>query len=263
MFETDDSTVVPTARRPGLDAEGRPARPLPCLTILAHPDPRRVGDRAVLGELAAGQSCELARHRPDFLAPGALVGRPLDDRYVSRRPILIEPADGGWRVDPTATSTALRVDGAGATDAVAVDRGRLDDGLVLVLCERIVLLLHTFTPAGEPDVAISGLVGDSDSMVEVRREIRRVAHLDVGVLLRGETGSGKDVVARALHDLSPRSDGPFVAVNLGALPPSLAAAELFGAERGAFTGAGAARDGCFARANGGTLFLDEIGEAPA
>jgi two-component system nitrogen regulation response regulator GlnG len=83
------------------------------------------------------------------------------------------------------------------------------------------------------------------------------------VLLRGESGTGKELVAEALHQAGRRRDGPFVAVNMAAVPASLAAAELFGAARGAFTGADRRRDGFFARAHGGTLFLDEVGEMPA
>jgi two-component system nitrogen regulation response regulator GlnG len=81
------------------------------------------------------------------------------------------------------------------------------------------------------------------------------------VLLRGETGTGKELVARALHDHGPRRGGPFVSVNLGAIPRELAAAELFGAQRGAYTGATRDREGFFRAARGGTLFLDEVGEA--
>jgi two-component system nitrogen regulation response regulator GlnG len=88
-----------------------------------------------------------------------------------------------------------------------------------------------------------------------------VADLDVPVLLRGETGTGKDLAAQALHDASRRRSGPFVAVNLGAIPPTLVASELFGATRGAYTGSVQGQEGYFRRANGGTLLLDEIGEA--
>jgi two-component system nitrogen regulation response regulator GlnG len=80
------------------------------------------------------------------------------------------------------------------------------------------------------------------------------------VLLRGESGTGKELVAHAIHEASPRRTGPYVAVNMAAIPPSLAAAELFGATRGAFTGADHDRPGYFSRAHRGTLFLDEIGE---
>ncbi|MEQ9503322.1 MAG: sigma 54-interacting transcriptional regulator [Deltaproteobacteria bacterium] len=91
---------------------------------------------------------------------------------------------------------------------------------------------------------------------------RRLATADVAILLSGETGCGKEVFARSIHDHSARRDGPFVAVNCGAIPPSLLEAELFGHVEGAFTGAGSGRAGVFEQAHGGTLFLDELGEMP-
>jgi DNA-binding NtrC family response regulator len=91
----------------------------------------------------------------------------------------------------------------------------------------------------------------------------RVASSHGTVLVLGETGSGKELVARAIHDLSPRREGPFVAINCGAISAELVESELFGHEKGAFTGALAARRGAFEQAHGGTLFLDEVGELPA
>ena len=104
------------------------------------------------------------------------------------------------------------------------------------------------------------LVGKSPGVREVRRLIQRVANTDTTVLIFGESGTGKEVVARNLHYHSPRRGKPFVAVNCGAIPSELLESELFGHERGAFTGAVAARQGRFEAAAGGTLFLDEIGE---
>jgi transcriptional regulator with GAF, ATPase, and Fis domain len=106
------------------------------------------------------------------------------------------------------------------------------------------------------------LIGDSDRMVEVSRRIRLVAKRKTTVLIQGPTGTGKEVVARALHRLSSRADRPFVALNCAAIPEALLEAELFGHSRGAFTGAVQRRTGRIEAANGGTLFLDEIGEMP-
>jgi DNA-binding NtrC family response regulator len=109
----------------------------------------------------------------------------------------------------------------------------------------------------------SALVGEHPSMVLLRREIGRVAAREGSVLVGGESGVGKELVAREIHALSARRAGPFVAVSCCALSEGLLESELFGHERGAFTGASARRVGRFERAEGGSLFLDEIGDAPA
>jgi DNA-binding NtrC family response regulator len=109
---------------------------------------------------------------------------------------------------------------------------------------------------------LGDLVGASPPMQEIFSVIRQVAPTSAPVLICGETGTGKELVAREIHKLSPRGDGPFVAVNTAALPETLIESELFGHERGAFTGAIERSAGCFEQAHGGTLFLDEIGEMP-
>ncbi len=106
------------------------------------------------------------------------------------------------------------------------------------------------------------LIGSGASMREVYRRIEKVAATDISVLVSGETGTGKEVVAQEIHRRSPRAGGPFVAVNCGAIPESLLESELFGHVKGAFTGAIASRVGKFQAAHGGTLFLDEIGDMP-
>jgi len=107
------------------------------------------------------------------------------------------------------------------------------------------------------------IVGASEGMAEVLRQVRKVAPLKTTVLLVGESGTGKELVARALHELSPRASLPFVAVNCGAIPAELIESELFGHVRGAFTDAVRNKKGLFAEADGGTLFLDEVGELPS
>src|SRR5256885_421566 len=110
---------------------------------------------------------------------------------------------------------------------------------------------------------LGDLVGGSKPMQDVMRIVEMAAPSSASVLITGETGSGKEIVARTLHKLSPRAGGPFVAINCSAIPESLMESEIFGHERGAFTGAAERRIGCFELADGGTLLLDEIGEMPA
>ncbi len=111
-------------------------------------------------------------------------------------------------------------------------------------------------------LAASRLKGNSAAMVQIRKMIAQVAESDATVLILGESGTGKEVVANALHDASLRRDKPFVPINCGAIPAELLESELFGHEKGAFTGALTARQGRFEMAEGGTLFLDEIGDMP-
>src|SRR6187549_4208519 len=113
----------------------------------------------------------------------------------------------------------------------------------------------------KPD-SIDAIVGADPALQEVIQAALRIAPTRVPVLVSGESGTGKELLARVLHDFGPAPGGPFVAVNCGTLPHELADSELFGHERGAFTGAGARKRGWFEEADGGTLVLDEIGELP-
>jgi transcriptional regulator with GAF, ATPase, and Fis domain len=112
------------------------------------------------------------------------------------------------------------------------------------------------------EIRFGSIIGACQAMRDVFKRVEKVATTDIGVLIRGETGSGKELIARELHVRSNRQHGPFIAINCGAIPESLLESELFGHEKGAFTGAHAATDGKFQAANGGTLFLDEIGDMP-
>ena len=116
--------------------------------------------------------------------------------------------------------------------------------------------------AEEAAAQVPEMLGQAPAMQDVFRAIGRLSQSNVTVLITGESGSGKELVARALHKHSPRADGPFVAINTAAIPKDLLESELFGHERGAFTGAQATRRGRFEQADGGTLFLDEIGDMP-
>ncbi|XHS78322.1 nitrogen regulation protein NR(I) [Burkholderiaceae bacterium UC74_6] len=122
--------------------------------------------------------------------------------------------------------------------------------------------LREETVLEEGAAAVPEMLGQAPAMQDVFRAIGRLSQSHVTVLITGESGSGKELVARALHKHSPRAEGPFVAINTAAIPKDLLESELFGHERGAFTGAQATRRGRFEQADGGTLFLDEIGDMP-
>ncbi len=237
---------------------------VPGLTIVHHPDSGRVGERVALAGLASGREESLSRTAPAFSAPGAALLRPLSDPYLSRRPLRLLPGaePGGVLLRCGDSGTVTAADGAAVTDELEISPARLERGVVLLLSGRVVLLLSKLDPVGVAGAPGFGPVGESAPVVGLRREIQRVAGLDVPVLLRGETGTGKELVAHALHDSGPRRGRPYLAVNMAAVPATLAAAELFGAARGAYTGADRKRDGTFQRADGGTLFLDEVGETP-
>ncbi|WP_444985307.1 nitrogen regulation protein NR(I) [Halomonas mongoliensis] len=118
-------------------------------------------------------------------------------------------------------------------------------------------------PVVVPEGLDAEIIGEAPAMQEVFRAIGRLSHSHITVLINGESGTGKERVARALHQHSPRAGQPFIALNMAAIPRDLIESELFGHEKGAFTGATATRQGRFEQANGGTLFLDEIGDMPA
>ncbi len=118
-------------------------------------------------------------------------------------------------------------------------------------------------PNAEKETASTEIIGEAPAMQEVFRAIGRLSQSHITVLINGESGTGKELVAHALHKHSPRSEEPFIALNMAAIPRDLIESELFGHEKGSFTGAGGQRRGRFEQANNGTLFLDEIGDMPA
>lgn len=142
------------------------------------------------------------------------------------------------------------------------------DYLVKPVCaERLKGILQRIRASSDDKTAgsargLARMIGRSPAMLDVQDQLTRVAPTDATVMLIGESGTGKELAARAVHELSTRRNGPFIAINCGAISPNLIESEMFGHERGSFTGADRQRQGYFERANGGTLFLDEITEMP-
>nr|WP_026011958.1 sigma-54 dependent transcriptional regulator [Singulisphaera acidiphila] len=163
-----------------------------------------------------------------------------------------------------ATETAIQAMKRGAFEYLLkpLDLGVLRTVLAKALEQnRLTHVRALFADEEEPeDVAVDRIVGRSPAMQEVYKEIGRAASQDVTVLILGESGTGKELVARAIYQHGLRSKGPFLAINCAAIPETLLEAELFGHERGAFTGADRRRIGKFEQADGGTIFLDEIGD---
>ena len=163
-----------------------------------------------------------------------------------------------------AVDSAVQAMRMGAYDYLSkpIDSARLRS-ILRSAAEQITESAAPRTPAPETKDRLGPLVGKSPEMHEIFRTIERIASTNVSVLITGESGTGKELAARALHQLSGRRQKPFVAVNCAAIPETLIESEIFGHERGAFTGAQERRAGCFELAEEGTLLLDEIGEMPA
>jgi DNA-binding NtrC family response regulator len=206
----------------------------------------------------------LARHRLREGEERALGSRggaaiAVHDPAVSGRHCSVRVERGRLEIADLSSRNGLWAAGARAESLQFEEGGCFVVGRTLIACR----------PEREEDSAellaeppLEGVVGQSLAMRRVARQVRLLAPLRAPVLVRGETGAGKELIAQALHTQSQRAPRPFVALNMGALPGELADAELFGHERGAFTGASVARPGAFEAARGGTLFLDEVAELP-
>jgi two-component system, NtrC family, response regulator AtoC len=245
----------------------------PATLLIADDDPVAL---ALLAEVLAGEgyavraasggaAClELAAREPFELAIVDLRMPDMDGLEVIRRlavirpgiPIIILTAFAG-------IDTAIEAIRSGATDYLSKPF-RMEQITIAVRrileSKRLALENVQYRQERAERFGVGNLIGQSPAMVEVYKLVARVAGLDATVLIQGETGTGKELVARAIHYASPRADGPFVVVDCSALAETLFESELFGHERGAFTGALAARRGLFETAAGGTCLLDEIGE---
>ena len=220
----------------------------------------------------AGHSVRAAEHAPAALAAlegeaadlvisdlsmPAMSGMELLEEVIARHPgtlFVLMTARGDER-------TAVKALKLGAFDYVPKPYDN-DELRLIVQRAHELLALRSENARLRQELASEyrGLIGGSPAMRELYRMLRRVGPADVTVLITGESGTGKELVARALHDESPRRGNPFVAINCSAIPSELVESQLFGHVRGAFTGADRDREGVFQAADGGTLFLDEVGE---
>lgn len=246
-------------------AEDFASAPVLAITILWHPQRERIGEQ-MLGP-AAGGAIAMNRFAPLFAPlsthPGAgHDGTPLGERSITREPVHIRfVAEGGIQIDHVRGKMGLELNGQPSNETDQFTAGELDRGIVIGLGSQVFVCLHLMRSL--PRAAnVPGLIGVGDGAIKMREAIAQVAGTNMPVLLLGETGSGKEVAAQAIHALSARRSGRFVAINMATLSESLAAAELFGAVKGAYTGAANNRLGWFAEAGDGSLFLDEIGDTP-
>ena len=182
----------------------------------------------------------------------------LADKTVSARHVELRVTPDGIQVHDLGSKNGTFVGGARIRDAMATEGTTIVVGQTTIVCSAI--------DDEEEEIGLvtplPGIAGSSKVMRKIASQVRRLAKLSAPVLVTGETGVGKELIARALHTEGPRAEGAFVAMNVAALPRELVESELFGHERGAFTGAVSKRIGAFTEAEGGTLFLDEIGELP-
>ncbi|MBL8262705.1 MAG: sigma-54-dependent Fis family transcriptional regulator [Xanthomonadaceae bacterium] len=249
-----------------LDALAARVATMPGLTVLWHPRHQRIGEQAVVA--FRDGAWELSRASPDFHRAGSDIGEALEHRGVSRKPLrFLRGKDDSIAIEFPDSRMHCEIDGEvvpelhrGTGCGIVLDAARIKRGVVLRLGSVLLCLGHVGLA---PSIrGTDPLIGVGPSIARVRAAIAQVATTDMPVLVRGETGTGKELVAQAIHAASARSHRTLVSVNMATLGESLAAADLFGSMKGAYTGAQAAREGFFAEAEGGTLFLDEIGDTP-
>ena len=230
------------------------------LTIAWHPDLDRVGEQFIGGNSAG--TLEVSRFLPLFAKPQNS-GLSLGHGGISRDPVrIVRGADDGLDIHPPSSKMVVEINGTQIFGATHLTREDVDAGVVLDLGRTVLICLHWMRclPKNNP---VPGYIGVGNNAIKTRDLIRQAAANESAVLLLGETGTGKEVAASAIHHMSARASAALVCVNMAALNESLAAADLFGAVKGAYTGAHAARKGFFSEAQNATLFLDEIGNAPA
>ena len=218
--------------------------------------------RALTLEVTAGPDAGTRARvdRPVFvIGTGASADLRLTDDTVSREHVRFSLTQAGVHVRDDGSTNGTWIGGLRVNDALLTTPTAVTLGSTVISLQ---IDAETFDLPLAASERFGEAVGGSATMRHVFAVLARAAASEVTVLVEGESGTGKELLAHAIHVHSERKSGPFVAIDCGALPPNLIESELFGHERGAFTGADRARLGAFEQANGGTLFLDEIGELP-
>lgn len=241
--------------------------------VIADDEPRI---RKMISRLLTDEGCEVMPVENGQEAVKALLSFQPDVILLDQQmPVMtgVEALEEIKRISPNQVVLFVTAFGSISLAVDAVKKGAYDfiekpfdnDKLLLTVSRAIEHsrmkgeISHLKKSLGEKQ---SSVIGENTGLKQVMTQVRRVAETNATVLVHGESGTGKELIARALHNNSLRHNGPFVAINCGAIPLTLMESELFGHERGAFTDAKEAKEGTFERANGGTLFLDEVGELP-
>ncbi|MEO7332168.1 MAG: sigma 54-interacting transcriptional regulator [Minicystis sp.] len=239
MSEGESSTLM-------VAAEGGPVVSVPCyrLVVVSGPD---TGEGAI------------SEHGRMTIGSAEGVTLRLSDPTVSRFHAELEATSQGIALRDLGSTNGTHLGPAAVREVVIKSAVEIDVGRTRV---RLFLGSERTTIPAATGASLGGMLGGSAAMREVYNTLERAAPTTAPVLITGESGTGKELAARAVHASSQRADKPFEVVDCGGLPPTLIESELFGHERGAFTGAMSEREGAFERADGGTLFLDELGELP-
>lgn len=262
----DNTSLAETLRTNGRTSGSTPTSQLtiPCFGVVWHNDPSRIGQVAPL-HFNRQKTVQLSRLVPGFYTAGHTERSPLLDQYLSRSPILVKRInEREFLFTPPEKRIPISVNGRELIEPSVFHMDELGNEIIILLSNSVVLSLfnsHARFVHNE-DVENYGLLGISGEIAATRDAIERFSDGNQSVLIRGETGTGKELIATALFESGRHIRKTMIPVNMATITPSLAAAELFGVKKGAFTGAENDKSGLFEQADEGVLFLDEIGDTP-
>lgn len=233
------------------------------------PPRESASDTRLALEYADGRRCSLPHGKPLLIGSAADCGLRVGGQLASKHHARVVYTPRGYKLEDLGSGSGTWVDGVPVSSTTLAPGMRVEIGRARMLVTRIDAPRRVPEPALELDddglelpPPQHRLIGNSKLLRTLRRQLERLAKLPLPVLIHGETGTGKELAARTLHEFGEQRGGPFVALNCGAIPDGLFESELFGHRRGAFTGAHRDHAGAFARAANGTVFLDEVGELP-